>query len=203
MILSREDVLAVLPRSVHVIGEFLSPLQITIDRFGIDSPELVAAFLATIGHESNHLTQLQENLNYGASGLLGTFPRYFTPEQAAHYARHPEMIANHVYANRNGNGDEASGDGWRYRGRGAIQITGRTNYLRIGTTLGLPLIERPELLIIPINAVLSAGQFWHDHHLNAVFLESGLRQVTRVVNGGLNGWEDRLALFNIGKGVLA
>ena len=203
MLLTREDVLVVLPRSVHVLGEYLTPLQVVIDKFGIDSPELVAAFLATIGHESAHLTRVEENLNYGVPGLLATFPKYFTTETASQYARQPEKIANRVYANRMGNGEEASGEGWLFRGRGLIQVTGRYNYWWIGKALGLPLLEHPELLIVPINAALSAGQFWHKHQLNAAFIEGGLRQVTRIVNGGLNGWDDRLSLFNAGMEVFA
>ena len=127
----------------------------------------VAAFLAQIAHESQELNRLVENLNYSAAALMSTWPKRFpTLADAEPYARQPERIANRAYANRLGNGAEQSGDGWRYRGRGIIQVTGRGNYHEIGAALALPLDVQPELLEQPANAALSASWFWKSHLLN-------------------------------------
>jgi putative chitinase len=176
---------------------WVDPINETLERFKINEAIQIAAFLAQVGHESAQLSVTEENLNYSANGLRSVFPKYFTVEQADQYARKPEKIANRVYANRMGNGDEASGDGWRYRGKGLIQITGKHNHERCGNSLGLDLIANPELLLETTNAALSAGWFWYSRGLNGI--AGDIRAVTKVINGGLNGLEDRQRLFKLSK----
>lgn len=173
-------------------------------KYEINTVQRVCHFLAQIKCESMGFTHLVENLNYSAEALLKTWPSHFTPELAAAYARNPEKIGNRAYANRMGNGDEASGDGYRYRGRSYIQTTGRINYHACGNSLGLDLINHPELLEQPGNAILAAGWFWHDRGLNAIADKAGdsVITVTRVVNGGLNGLKDRQDNYNKIKSIL-
>jgi putative chitinase len=176
---------------------WIDPINMTLERFKITEPIHIAAFLAQAGHESAQLSMVEENLNYSSNGLRSVFSKYFTIDQADEYAREPEKIANRVYANRMGNGDEASGDGWRYRGKGLIQITGKHNHEKCGQALGLDLIAHPELLLETINAALSAGWFWYSRGLNG--LAGDIRAVTKVVNGGTNGLDDRQRLFKLSK----
>ena len=132
-----------------------------MEKYNITEIADIAAFMATIGHESSHLSRLQENLTYSAGRLREIFPKYFPSLELANaYARQPEKIANRAYASRMGNGNEASGDGWRYRGRGLMQITGRANYAACGKALGLDLIGNPDLLLQPQYAVESACWFF-------------------------------------------
>lgn len=173
-------------------------------RYGIDTSLRVAAWLAQIAHESARFACTVENLNYSADGLRQIFPRYFPSQELAEkFARKPGPIASRVYANRLGNGDEASMDGWTYRGRGLIQITGRANYLECGRALGLPLIERPELLLATSHAAMSAAWFWHSRGLNDVADIGDVKRVTRIVNGGLHGLSDRLAIYTRARSVFA
>lgn len=172
---------------------FVEPINITLERFEINTPERVAMFLAQVGHESAGLSAVVENLNYSVAGLRSTFPKYFpTNEIAETYARNPMRIANRVYANRLGNGPETSGDGWKFRGRGLIQITGRDNYARIAKDLDIDCINHPEILESPLYAALSAGQYWEWRGLNNI---SDVQTVTRKINGGLNGLYDRTARY--------
>jgi len=164
--------------------------------FGIDTPARQAMFLAQVGHESGALSRLVENLNYSVEGLMRTWPQRFpTPEAAMPYARQPERIANFVYAGRLGNGPETSGDGWRYRGRGLIQITGRANYTDAGKALGLDLVAAPDLLLMPAAACRSAGWFWAARDINGPADALDIVTVTRRINGGLNGLDDRKARY--------
>lgn len=176
---------------------WIDPINAALERFKIAEPLHVAAFLAQIGHESAQLGRVEENLNYSSNGLHSVFPKYFTMELAQSYARQPQRIANRVYANRMGNGDEASGDGWRYRGKGLIQITGKENHEKCGRGIGLDLVSTPELLLETTNAASSAGWFWQSRGLNGI--ADDISKVTRVVNGGLNGIEDRKRLFKLAK----
>lgn len=174
---------------------FATPLADACAEFGIDTPVRLAAFLAQVAHESANLARLVENLNYSAQGLLGVWPNRFTPEAASALARQPERIANRVYAGRLGNGDEASGDGWRYRGRGLIQVTGKTNYAACGKALGLDLVGSPELLETPGPAARSAAWFWSSRGLNAPADRGDIEAITRTINGGLTGLADRKAHY--------
>ncbi|TAN62984.1 MAG: glycoside hydrolase family 19 protein [Magnetospirillum sp.] len=179
------------------IARFATPLAEACAEWNIDTPLRLAAFLAQIAHESGQLRTVIENLNYSAEALLRVFPRHFDAAGAAAYARQPERIAARVYANRMGNGDEASGDGWRYRGRGLIQITGHDNYAACGTALGLglDLIAQPELLEQPAAAARSAAWFWHRHDLNRLADARDIETITRRINGGLTGLDDRRACY--------
>ena len=148
--------------------------------------------LAQCDHESAGFTHVTENLNYSADRLLVIFKKYFTRIDAEQYARNPEKIANRVYANRMGNHDESSGDGFKYRGRGYIQLTGIDNYARCGESLGLDLVNNPDLLCLPDHAITSAIWFFHNNH---IINNLDIEKVTRKINGGIHGLEDRTKLF--------
>lgn len=178
---------------------WIDSINETLERFKIVEPLHVAAFLAQVGHESAQLSVIEENLNYSANGLRGYFSKYFSAGEFDEFARKPQAIANRVYANRNGNGNEASGDGWSYRGRGLIQITGKYNYDKCGQALGLDLITQPELLLEISNAALSAGWFWYSRGLNGLAGDDDIRNETKVINGGLNGLDDRKKLYKLAK----
>lgn len=183
----------------------LAPLvNNAMNEFNINTPERRSMFLAQIGHESGDLRRLTENLNYSEEGLLATWPGRFNAETAAEYARQPERIANHVYADRMGNGDEASGDGWRYRGRGAIQLTGRDSYEAAGTALGLDLVNHPELLEQPGNAARASAWWWQNHGLNERVdaNPNDVAGVTQVINSGQHGLPDRQDRFDRANRVL-
>ena len=175
------------------MDEFVASLNQWAITFGIDSPLRMAHYLAQVIHESQYLKRTDENLNYSADGLLKTFPKYFTPDQAREYARQPERIANRVYASRMGNGPEASGDGWRYRGRGYIMLTGRENYERFNESdvCTEDVIRQPDALMkFPLNQVV-AGWFWETNGLSELADRDDCDAITRRINGGLNGLADR------------
>ena len=183
--------------------QWLPHLSHAARRYQIDAnPRRLAAWLATIAHESARLTALVENLNYSAMGLAQTWPARYADmagqptATALRIARKPEDIANLTYAGRMGNGSAGSGDGWRYRGRGLIQITGRANYAQSGAELGLDLINKPELLEQPMYAALSAAEWWHRNGCNELADTGDMAAVTRRVNGGLTGLDDRLKLYS-------
>lgn len=163
-------------------------------RFGFLAPPRLAMWIAQCGHESQSFRRTEENLNYSAEALRRTWPiRFPSHVLAQQFTRKPEAIANYVYADRLGNGPEASGDGWRFRGRGLIQVTGRANYRACGTALAVDLEAAPELLATDYLAALSAGWFWDSRGLN-VFADRGdVREVTHRINGGFHGIEDRTA----------
>lgn len=185
------------------VAPFVDPLNKAFDHYNIATLNQQAAFLATIGVESGGLQHLSENLNYGAQGLLRTFPRYFTAASAAAYARQPEKIAAKVYANRMGNGSEASGDGWTYRGAGLIQLTGRANQQAYASAVGKTLIDIGDWLRTPAGGADSAGWYWSVHYLNDAAERGDMVAVTKVVNGGGHGLEERELLFVRAKALLA
>lgn len=188
------QLLLVLPKARTVAGIFLPALNRAMARFKINSRLRAAAFLAQVGHESGQLRNLVENLNYSADTLARTWPTRFTALSSAAYGRQPEKIANKV-ADRMANGPESSGDGWRYRGRGLIQLTGQSNYRAAADGLGLPLIDKPELLEQPEYACQSAAWWWAQNGLNELAGAGKLEAITRKINGGLHGQADRLALY--------
>lgn len=198
------DLDAIMPMPAVRLYSFLDVLNAAMDEFSINTPARMAAFLAQAAHESTRLGVLVENLNYSAQGLITTWPRRFSYAESADYARKPERIANRVYANRLGNGDEASGDGWRFRGRGLFQITGRGNYAECSKALYNDelLIEKPELLEQPEGASRSAGWFWQNRGLNNYADSGDFRTLTIRINGGLNGWAERQEYYLKAKQVL-
>lgn len=182
---------------------FMSPLQSAMSEFEVNTPKREAAFLAQIAHESGELATFVENLNYGAKGLMATWPKRFPdPDTAQRYERNPEKIANYVYANRIGNGDEASGDGWRFRGRGPIQITGRENYDKYGSQLGVDLVHDSEKVLLPEVGFRVAGLYWKENGLNELADREMFETITKRINGGLKGLEDRLKYYTEAKKVL-
>lgn len=169
-------------------------LEQVLPKYEINTVDRVAAFLAQCGHESADFTTLQENLNYSAKGLQATWPKRFINEQAAApYNRNPERIANKVYANRMGNGDEASGDGWTYRGRGAIQLTGHDNYQAFANSIGCSIEEAVEYTETLQGAVESAAWFWNGRNLNELADQRNVTAMTKKINGGTLGLDERKA----------
>ena len=151
----------------------------------------IAHFMAQIEHESG-LKTISENLNYSAKGLSQTFKKYFPDNVSANkYAKQPERIANKVYANRMGNGTEQSGDGWKYRGRGFLQITGKSNYLVLSKDTRIDFLNNPDLLLQEPNALIGALWFWSKNNLNSFADKDDIVTITKRINGGINGLEDR------------
>ncbi|KAF1056648.1 MAG: hypothetical protein GAK44_00159 [Pseudomonas delhiensis] len=208
MIIDSERLLAVLPNARPVAGVFVPALNQALAQWRIDTPARAAAFLAQVGHESAQFTRLEENLVYSAQRLADVWPRRFrgsdgSPnEQARALAYQPEAIANRVYAGRNGNGDEVSGDGWRFRGRGLLQVTGRSNYRAVGQALQLPLLDSPQRLLDAPAACQSAAWWWQAHGLNALADAGDFEAITRTINGGLAGQDERLRLWRKAQAVL-
>lgn len=166
-----------------------------ITSYGINTPLRLAHFMAQIEHESG-LKPISENLNYSKAGLRKVFSKYFnSDEDAQNYARKPEKIANRVYADRMGNGDEKSGEGWKYRGRGFIQITGKSNYFRLHIDTDLDCVKNPDLLLEEVNAMISACWYWRLAKCNVSADLNDIEGVTRRINGGLNGITHRKELF--------
>ncbi|KQB53800.1 glycoside hydrolase family 19 [Pseudomonas endophytica] len=222
MPITSQQLLQILPNAGQVAGVFVPVLNTAMNRYQIVGQKRIAAFIAQVGHESGQLTRLVENLNYSADGLANTWPnRYAEPDGKSGYvkvmvkdrsrnkpnalglslANKPEQIANNVYAGRMGN--IAPGDGWKYRGRGLIQLTGKTNYRLCGEALGLDLLAQPELLEKPQHACMAAAWFWSSNGLNSLADKSDLESITRRLNGGLTGLADRQALYARALKVLA
>lgn len=165
--------------------------------YDIDTAERMAAFLAQTAHESGGYRAIKENLNYRAVTLRKVFPRYFpTDELAAQYANKPEQIANKVYGNRMGNGPEESGDGFRYCGRGLIQLTGKDNYTRYAQSLEISVEEASEHLLTFEGCVQSAAWFWEANNLNRWADTGDILTLTKRINGGTIGLEDRIKHYN-------
>jgi putative chitinase len=201
--LTLEQLRAIVPTlSNDKAGEVLPNLNAAMEWAEINTPARIGGFIAQAAHESAGFRIFVENLNYSAPGLLKTFKKYFTPVLADAYARKPQKIACRVYANRLGNGDEASGDGWKYRGKGAIQLTGKENHRRCGEDFDLDLVTNPELLLLPENLFKSAAWFWKVNNINRHCDAKDLVKMTKAVNGGLNGLDDRKAYYERAKKVL-
>lgn len=183
---------------VDVLEKYVDPLINVCEKYEINTSERVAMFLAQVGHESGGLSVVQENLNYRAERLTVVFPKYFRDVNPNDYARNPEKIANRVYANRMGNGPESSGDGYRYSGKGAIQLTGKSNYSAFANYIGMGLDEVVDYLITPEGAVDSAAWFWTTNNLNHWSDLQDVVTVTKKINGGTNGLEERTHLFQQG-----
>ena len=169
--------------------------------YDINTPKRVAAFLAQCGHESGGFTTLTENLNYGATGLKGIFGKYFKDDATANaYQRQPQKIANKVYANRMGNGDEASGEGWKYRGRGPIQLTGKANYTQFANDMfedPETVLDNPDVVALDKETALtSAVWFWNKNKLNALADIGDIKTMTKKINGGYIGLDDRIKHYD-------
>ena len=188
-----QQLLQILPNAGQVAGVFVPVLNTAMSRYQIVGTNRIAAFVAQVGHESGHLTRLVENLNYSADALRKTWPSRFDIELASATARKPEQTAKIAYGNRMGN--TAPGDGWKYRGRGLIQITGKNNYNACGDVLGLDLITQPELLEKPQYACLSAAWYWATNGLNTLADAGKFEDITQRINGGQTGAADRQALY--------
>jgi putative chitinase len=176
-----------------ILEKYVGPLYTIALYYDIaDTKERTAAFIAQLAHESGGFNIVIENLNYSAEGLTRVFPRYFpTLELAKEYARNPEKIANRVYANRMKNGDEASGDGWKFRGRGLVQLTGRDNYTKVAQSLEMDVDATVEYLETPSGAAVGAGWFWDTNKLNSYCDKNDFIGLTKRINGGTNGLADR------------
>ena len=185
------------------VGELLIALINVLDKYDINTNKRIAGFLAQCGHESADFTVLKENLNYGAAGLRGTFGKYFKDDATAKaYERQPEKIANKVYASRMGNGDEKSGDGYKYRGRGAIQLTGHDNYKAFAASIGQSIPDTITYLETLEGAIESAAWFWKKNGLNATCDADDIVAMTKKINGGTIGLEDRKAHYIKAKSLL-
>jgi putative chitinase len=179
--------------ALNIDPKWLDGLNATFEKYEINTPLRQAAFIGQCGHESASFKMLEENLNYSAKGLMATWPsRFHEIDVAEKYERNPEMIANKVYGGRADLGNTEDGDGWRFHGRGLIQLTGRSNYTVCGLALGKPFAEHPELLLDPENACLSAGWFWNKRGLNALADNEDWATITKRINGGNIGLSDRI-----------
>ena len=184
-------------QQMHIDPVWTDALNETFQRFNILTPIQQASFIGQCGHECGNFKMLEENLNYRAETLMKLWPKRFpTLEFANQYAKNPKKIANMVYANRMGNRDEASGDGYRFRGRGCIQLTGHANYYHAGQALGEDFVMQPELVATPMYAALSAGFFWNTHKLNVLADNRDIKMMTKRINGGFIGLADRERHYN-------
>jgi putative chitinase len=184
-------------RQLKIDTALVDPFNETFERFGIVTPAQQASWIGQCGHECGNFRIMEENLNYRAPTLLKLFPQNpkrvwgFTPESAAAYEKQPQKIANRIYGNRMGNRDEASGDGFRFRGSGFLQLTGHSNFYHAGQALGVDFVMQPELVRTPRYAAQTAGWFWQTHRLNQYADSGDILTMTKRINGGTIGLEDR------------
>ena len=184
-------------------GLWRGPLTQACTEYDINTPARQAMFVAQCAHESDGFTRLSEDLRYSASRLLAVWPKRFTPALAELMAYNERGIAERVYGGRLGNGIEGTGDGYEFRGRGLFQITGRANYRTCGRALSLDLETTPELLEVPDFAALSAGWYWDSRGCNELADRDDYAAITRKINGGVNGMDDRLAWLHKARLALA
>ena len=186
-----------------VLTGFVEPLNTVCAKYEINTKERLAGFIAQVAHESGNFNFVKENLNYKAESLTKVFPKYFhTLEEAKDYEHNQEKIANKIYASRMGNGDTASGDGYKFRGRGLIQLTGKDNYTKLAHALGKSLDETVAYLETTAGAVESAAWFWKTHGLNEIADAGDIVTMTKRINGGTIGLDDRKAHYNTALSVL-
>ena len=184
-------------KQLHIDPSLADAFNETFDRFGLVTPRQQASWIGQCGHECGNFRIMEENLNYRAPTLLKLFPQTpkrawgFTPESAAAYEKQPQKIANRIYGNRMGNRDESSGDGWRFRGSGFLQLTGMSNFYHASQALGVDFIMQPELVRTPKYAAMTAGWFWQTHKLNQYADSGDILTMTKRINGGTIGLEDR------------
>ena len=189
---------------LHIGPQWVDALNETFNRFGINSKNQQAAFIGQCGHECGNFKILEENLNYRAATLMKLWPKRFPAlEVANQYGGNPKKIANMVYSSRMGNRDESSGDGYRFRGRGCIQLTGHANYFHAGKALGYDFVMEPDLVATPKFAALTAGWFWSTHGCNELADRGDWTALTKKINGGVIGLADRVKHTNEALAVLA
>lgn len=195
-------------KQMHIDPSLADAFNETFERFGILTPLQQASWIGQCGHECGNFKIMEENLNYRAATLLKLFPRTpkrawgFTPEEAAAYEKQPKKIANRIYGNRMGNRDEASGDGFRFRGSGFLQLTGHSNFYHAGKALGEDFVMQPELVRTPKYASQTAGWFWQTHKLNQIADGRDFVTMTKRINGGTIGLDDRIKHINQALAVL-
>ena len=194
------------PEKLNQLGigaEWSEPLTTTFTTFGMNDVKKQAAFIGQCSHECNRFKTPEENLNYRAETLQKLFGHKFQPDEFALYAHQPEKIANRIYANRMGNRDEKSGDGWRFHGRGCIQLTGHDNYYHFGQSVQRDMVKEPQLVATPMYAALSAGWFWKTHGCNELAESGNNEGLCKRINGGLFGLNERNELTRKALAVLA
>ena len=190
-------------RKLHIEEKWAEPLNEVFERFSISTPRQQAAFIGQLSHECGNFKVLEENLNYRAATLMKLWPKRFpTLEVANQYAGQPSKIANKVYCDRMGNRNEASGDAARFIGRGCIQLTGHTNYFHAGKALGVDFVANPDLVATPKYAALTAGWFWSTHKCNELAEAADWIALTKKINGGTIGLDDRIKHTNEALAVL-
>jgi putative chitinase len=188
---------------LHIGPEWADALNATFNRFNLSTVQQKASFIGQCSHECGNFKVLEENLNYKAEALMRLWKaRFPTLEIANQYARNPKKIANKVYGGRMGNRDENSGDGYRFRGRGCIQLTGSANYFHAGQACGVDFIMEPDLVATPMYAAMTAGWFWNTHKLNQYADTGNYAGMTKKINGGTIGLDDRIKHINQALAVL-
>jgi putative chitinase len=193
----KKEHLAEMIKGNPYVDQWYDAVSQILPEYEINTPQRVAAFIAQCAHESGGFKFLKENLNYKAESLVKVFPKYFkTLDEARAYEKQPAKIANRIYGNRMGNGDEASGDGFRYCGRGLIQLTGKENYTWFAASLEIPVEEAAEYLETFEGAVQSACWFWETNNLNQWADKGDILTLTKRINGGTIGLEDRIKHYN-------
>lgn len=193
--ISKEQLQKILPLNKEC-AIWVDLLNTYLPKYEINTKDRLVMFLAQTSHESNQYTVLKENLFYSAQGLLKVFPKYFNVTQAEQYAKKPIMIASRVYANRMGNGDEASQDGWKYSGKGIIQLTFKSNYMELAKHLAISLEDTILYLSTKEGSLDSAGFFWKQNNLNKFADAKDIKGSTKKINGGLIGIEHRTSEYN-------
>lgn len=194
LILTQDQLAQLIPGNPYV-DHWHHALSEALPDYDINTPPRIAAFVAQCAHESGNFTAIKENLNYRAETLSKVWPRLFPADVAAQYAHNQEAIANRAYANRMGNGDESSGDGFRFCGRGLIQLTGKSNYRAFADSVQMDINDVPEYLATFEGAVQSACWFWENNNLNSWADQGDIEKITRIINGGTLGLEDRTARY--------
>jgi putative chitinase len=201
MQITKEQLSQLIPKNPY-IDQWYEALSVLLPDYEINTPNRIAAFIAQCAHESASFTALHENLNYRSETLSKVWPKKFPASIAEQYAHKPEAIANRAYASRMGNGDEASGDGWRYCGRGLIQLTGKDNYTAFADSIGITPEEVSDYVQTFEGAAQSACWFWESNNLNQYADSGDIETMTKRINGGTLGLEDRKKHYEHAKHIL-
>lgn len=196
--ISKEQLQSIMPKMVD-FEKYTGPLNESMQKYDINNPLRIAAFIGNTAVESNQFRATRENLNYDTAGLLRVWPKKFSTVKAAQYAHQPEKIANYVYANMGGNGPESSGDGWKYRGGGPIQLTLKDNYDKAGKGIGADLVNHPELIEGPLYGCDSAAWYFKTHGCNEAADSGDFRSVIKRINSALLGLAERQAFYERAK----